>query len=61
MEAKPAQKQQASWLSYVLLWIPLVFIAIFNGVVRELGYATFLSELTAHQISTVAAAAHSLR
>ena len=29
----------------------MVFIAIANGAVRQLGYGKFVSELTAHQIS----------
>jgi hypothetical protein len=38
---------------YVLLWIPLVFIAIANGVVRQTWYGSSLSELRAHQLSTL--------
>jgi hypothetical protein len=38
---------------YVLAWIPMVFIAIVNGAIREGWYGKHLSELQAHQISTV--------
>ncbi len=38
-------------LKYTLAWIPMVFIAIANGALRQLGYGQFVSELTAHQIS----------
>ena len=38
---------------YVLAWIPMVFIAIINGAIREGWYGKHLSELQAHQISTV--------
>lgn len=38
---------------YLLLWIPMVFIAIANGVVREVWYGRHLSELRAHQFSTL--------
>ena len=38
---------------YLLLWIPMVFIAIANGVVREAWYGRHLSELRAHQLSTL--------
>jgi hypothetical protein len=38
---------------YVLAWIPIVFIAIANGAFRESWYGKRLSELQAHQISTV--------
>jgi len=40
-------------LKYAVSWIGLVGIAIFNGVLREKGYRQFMSELTAHQLSTV--------
>ena len=38
---------------YVLLWIPMVFIAIANGVVRQAWFGKYLSELRAHQLSTL--------
>jgi len=37
---------------YVLAWIPLVFIAIINGAIREGWYGKHVSELQAHQLST---------
>jgi hypothetical protein len=39
-------------LKYTLLWIPLVFIAIINGSIRDLVYKDRLGELAAHQVST---------
>ena len=39
-------------LKYTLAWIGLVIIAILNGALRERGYRTYMSELTAHQLST---------
>jgi hypothetical protein len=42
-------------LRYILLWIPMVFIAIANGAARDLGYGKHTGELPAHQISTVTA------
>jgi hypothetical protein len=38
---------------YTLAWIPMIFIAIANGFIRQLCYGRFVSELTAHQISCV--------
>lgn len=38
---------------YVLAWVPLVLIAIANGAFREGVYGRYLSELSAHQLSTV--------
>jgi hypothetical protein len=38
---------------YVLLWCPMVLIAVANGALRELGLRRLAGELTAHQISTV--------
>lgn len=37
---------------YLLAWIPLVFIAIANGLLREHFIALYLKELPAHQVST---------
>lgn len=37
---------------YVLAWLPMIVIGIFNGVVREQWYGNHLSELRAHQLST---------
>ena len=39
-------------LKYFLAWFPMVFIGILNGVIRQAGYARFMGELTAHQVST---------
>ncbi len=44
----------AMW-KYVLAWFPMVAIAIANGVVRESWYGKHLSELAAHQLSTLTA------
>jgi hypothetical protein len=38
---------------YMLAWFPMVFIAIANGALREGWYGKHVSELRAHQISTV--------
>jgi len=40
-------------LKYILAWIPLVFIAIINGSLRQYTYGTIVSEPSAHQISTL--------
>jgi hypothetical protein len=37
---------------YVLAWIPMVFIAIASGAMREEWYDKHLSALHAHQVST---------
>ncbi len=37
---------------YVLAWIPMVFIAIANGALREVWYKKHFNELQAHQLST---------
>ena len=39
--------------TYVIAWIPMVFIAVANGVVRGAWYGKQVSELHAHQISTM--------
>lgn len=40
---------------YALAWLPMVPIAVANGVLRDLWYAKRISEPHAHQISTVSA------
>jgi hypothetical protein len=40
---------------YAIAWIPMVFLAIANGAVRECWYGRRMPELRAHQISTLAA------
>jgi hypothetical protein len=40
-------------LKYTFAWIPMVFIGILNGAIRQFGYGRFLSELFAHQVSSV--------
>jgi len=42
-------------LKAILFWIPMIFIAILNGIIRNYGYQKYTGELTAHQISTVTA------
>lgn len=37
---------------YLLCWFLLAIIAVANGVIREATYARYVSERTAHQIST---------
>jgi hypothetical protein len=38
-------------LKYAIAWIPMVFIAVANGAIRQLGYEKLLGELSAHQLS----------
>ncbi len=40
-------------LKHLLCWFLLAVVAVLNGVVRQGSYAKVLSELTAHQVSTV--------
>lgn len=40
---------------YVLAWLPMVIIAIANGIVRQFGYASIVGDQAAHQISTFTA------
>lgn len=37
---------------YLLCWFLLAVVAVANGVLREATYGKYVSELTAHQIST---------
>lgn len=38
---------------YILLWFPMVVLAVINGAARDLGYKKYIGELAAHQISTL--------
>ena len=40
---------------YLLAWFPMIIIAILNAIVRETTYQKFVTELQAHQISTLTA------
>jgi len=40
-------------LTYILLWFPMLVIAIINGAIREFVFKKFLGDLAAHQLSTV--------
>lgn len=41
---------------YLIAWLPMVAIAIANGVLRDVWYGPRVGELAAHQISTFSAA-----
>ncbi len=38
---------------YLLAWFPMIVIAIINATIRETTYQKFVTELRAHQISTL--------
>jgi hypothetical protein len=40
-------------LTYLLLWFPMMLIAVLNGTARDLVYKKYTGELTAHQLSTI--------
>lgn len=40
-------------LRYALAWIPMLFLAVANGALRQLVFAANMSELRAHQLSTL--------
>lgn len=42
-------------ITYILLWLPMIPIAIVNAVLREAVYGPYMSELRAHQVSTLTA------
>lgn len=46
---------QGMYTKYLLVWLLLAVIAIGNGIVRQSTYASHVSDLAAHQISTVTA------
>ncbi len=40
-------------IKYSFAWFGMMVIAIINGTIRDFGYARLVSELAAHQISTI--------
>lgn len=46
---------QGMYTKYLLVWLLLAVVAIANGIVRQSAYANHVSDLAAHQISTVTA------
>ena len=40
-------------LKYTIAWIPMVFIAIANGVLRQYFYEQWMKELSPHQVSSL--------
>ena len=40
-------------LRYLLGWIGMVFVAIFNGILRGVAFEPYMADLTAHHISCV--------
>jgi hypothetical protein len=38
---------------YLLFWLLLAFVAVGNGILRQATYGRYMSELAAHQVSTV--------
>ena len=40
-------------IRHILFWFVLMLVAVCNGILREATYGKRMSELTAHQISTV--------
>lgn len=41
------------FVKYLLLWFPMLMIAVLNGTLREFVFKKFTGELAAHQLSTV--------
>src|SRR3972149_7564380 len=40
-------------IRYVIAWVPMLFIAIANGALRQFTFGRVMSDLHAHQLSTV--------
>lgn len=40
-------------IKYLLLWFPMVIIAIINGTIRQLFFIKFTDDLSAHQLSVI--------
>ncbi|MBT8089158.1 MAG: hypothetical protein KJO01_03025 [Gammaproteobacteria bacterium] len=42
-------------VKYLLVWLVLAVVATANGIIRQITYGKIVSDLTAHQISTITA------
>jgi hypothetical protein len=40
-------------LKYVWAWMPMILIAIFNGMLRDKWYGKSINKMAAHQISSL--------
>ena len=40
-------------VKHLLLWLPMIILAILNGTLRQLFLVKYYSELAAHQLSTI--------
>jgi len=40
-------------IRYILAWVPMLMIAVANGAIRQATFAKSMSELRAHQLSTL--------
>lgn len=40
-------------IRHLLLWLPMIILAFANATIRELVFVKYLSEIRAHQLSTV--------
>src|SRR3954452_7809741 len=40
-------------IKYFLLWLPMIVIAFINATLRQLVFIKYISELRAHQVSTI--------
>ena len=40
-------------MKYILIWLPMIFIAVINGTARDLWYKKYVGELARRQISTI--------
>lgn len=40
-------------VKYILIWFPMIIIAVINGTARDLWYSKYLGDLTSRQISTL--------
>ena len=41
------------FFKYFLAWFPMLFLAIANGALRDLGYKKYTGAIRAHQVSTI--------
>jgi hypothetical protein len=55
LKERKGRRHDQMIFKYILLWFPMVLIAIFNALLRESVYGSFMSALRAHQVSSLTA------
>jgi hypothetical protein len=48
-----SEQRESMMLRYIIAWIPMVFIAVANGILRKFGNGKYMDALSADQVASV--------